>query len=114
MLSSLTACRGSRSRGALSRGARGVGPHKPFRTSGEVPIGRLPVTARESNTHFTDSAANRLDDHQFVGINHLDLGLITHERRYANARQRRSEFHVVGSKLSGGAPFLKRVPGITQ
>ena len=71
-------------------------------------------SARVSDAHLAHFAANCFDDLKLVCVNHLDLGLVTHKSRDANVRQRRSEFHVVGPKLPGGAPFLKGVPGIER
>ena len=69
-------------------------------------------SARASGAYLAHLAADCFDHLKLVCVNHLDLGLVTHKSRDANVRQRRPEFHVVGPKLPGGAPFLKRVPGI--
>src|ERR1700733_9301840 len=75
---------------------------------------RPSATNIASDAHFANLAANRLDHLQFVVIYNLDLSLVTHERRDANVGQRRSELHVVRSKLDSGTPILKRVTGIKQ
>lgn len=59
-----------------------------------------------SNVYFLDAAAKRVNDLRFVGIDDLDLRLVADEGGDADVRQRRAEFHVIGSKLpvSADAP----------
>ena len=71
-----------------------------------------PTTA--SSVHFAHLAAHGFHDLNLVCVNHLNLRLVTHKSRTANVCQRRSEFHVVGSKLPGGATFLECIPGIER
>lgn len=71
-----------------------------------------PATA--SSVHFAHLAAHCFHDLKLVCVNHFDLGLVTHKSSDTDVCQRRSEFHVVGPKLPGGAPFLECIPGIER